>query len=907
MEYADRRTSQKQVRRNREKRGAVHEQLLSNVQAKLEVSEPGDSLEAEANAVAGQVMRGQQAEVNGSSSQVSHRQEQVSPEISAGFESSLSSSKGSGIPLNDSMREEMESKLGVDMSDVKVHTDAQADAMSKDINAKAFTHGQDIYFKEGEYNPASSTGKELLAHELVHTVQQSGATGAVQRKIGDPQWEEYTVTAEDKSIFSIAKRLRDTYAPAVSSRPKEVDEISNAIIAHNGKNTVSQGDRIEVPTKAYFDGLGAIPTLKKTDITYGERSAVSPQEGDEEVLFKKHFIPGSETFYTEDGQWGSYPEALINRTHFSNVDPLLQPYLKNVAGDVLHSGNSDTSITVRIDFSRMGFTADNFIPDKKAEAKKGAMEEIKTDRMYRFTTRGENETLEVYIEGLGPVKAVALQTNPDFLKDRNITFVNNLPLNKKEYPNMELLAWNTVKSNETELIKAAFMKMPDAVLNELTGLRIGRAVMSEENAKLRKEHFVPIESTPDTLAEYFANENAIVFYNGSFQDTNVVLGDATAGTSSYLESIVMHELGHAADMAALRKKVVATPVYTEFEQALAAYRKVQDDADAAYVPQLKPYLDLRAQLTTAYNDVNKEIEKQLANISREITNATIVIGVVAQFKQLDPVYTKEVNRILGTINGNEDAKVPALLDLCREAAQDHDTEKLDIKEKSLRKETLEGVTDQTELLADLLKNYIAVIDKELELSVLGYYADLTLNDGEERETDDDMTKAFPDAEKLLKLAKQYHPVQLQYKAALAPISEEEGKPQGAVLQQLKDSMEKVNTDAGITGMSDTSGGKARVESGTSYYSSSLVVYAPQEDIDTNLFQVALQKDFGDYKILSTQDEKVDRPTVYADTNLHELYAESFTLYFADPERFSKMRPHLYMYFENKYRRWGKQF
>jgi hypothetical protein len=68
----------------------------------------------------------------------------------------------------------MESKMGADLSDVKIHTGSKAHEMSEGINAKAFTYGQDIYFKDGNYDPGSKEGKELLAHELAHTVQQGG-------------------------------------------------------------------------------------------------------------------------------------------------------------------------------------------------------------------------------------------------------------------------------------------------------------------------------------------------------------------------------------------------------------------------------------------------------------------------------------------------------------------------------------------------------------------------------------------------------------------------------------------------------------------------------------------------------------------------------------------------------------
>ncbi|OBQ24581.1 MAG: hypothetical protein AN488_00015 [Anabaena sp. WA113] len=63
---------------------------------------------------------------------------------------------------------------GVDFSQVKVHNDAVSDQLNQSIQARAFTTGQDVFFRGGEYNPGSRGGQELLAHELTHVVQQSG-------------------------------------------------------------------------------------------------------------------------------------------------------------------------------------------------------------------------------------------------------------------------------------------------------------------------------------------------------------------------------------------------------------------------------------------------------------------------------------------------------------------------------------------------------------------------------------------------------------------------------------------------------------------------------------------------------------------------------------------------------------
>jgi hypothetical protein len=97
----------------------------------------------------------------------------------------LSSTKGAGKALPDGIGAEMSRKIGSDFSGVRVHTDAQAVQMNREVGAQAFTYGSDIYFDTGKYDPGSSKGKHLLAHELTHVVQQTGGlqTDLIQRDL----------------------------------------------------------------------------------------------------------------------------------------------------------------------------------------------------------------------------------------------------------------------------------------------------------------------------------------------------------------------------------------------------------------------------------------------------------------------------------------------------------------------------------------------------------------------------------------------------------------------------------------------------------------------------------------------------------------------------------------------------
>jgi hypothetical protein len=96
-------------------------------------------------------------------------------EVGGEMEDAIRSQKGGGQPLPDATRDFFESRFGRDFSGVRVHDSGSADALSRSLQSRAFTTGTDIFFRQGTYNPANSTGRELLAHELTHVIQQGGA------------------------------------------------------------------------------------------------------------------------------------------------------------------------------------------------------------------------------------------------------------------------------------------------------------------------------------------------------------------------------------------------------------------------------------------------------------------------------------------------------------------------------------------------------------------------------------------------------------------------------------------------------------------------------------------------------------------------------------------------------------
>ena len=173
------------------------------LQTQLAISRPGDEHEKQAGRVAELVMRMPESRMERARSVArtgarSHAENQVSDPLrppakqvesgdlrtDAAPTSVYDALRTPGEPLDKRTRAFMELRLGYDFSCVRVHSDAAADRSARDTNSRAFTVGQHIVFKAGQFAPGMQEGLKLLAHELVHVVQQS--SGAVTRVARDP-------------------------------------------------------------------------------------------------------------------------------------------------------------------------------------------------------------------------------------------------------------------------------------------------------------------------------------------------------------------------------------------------------------------------------------------------------------------------------------------------------------------------------------------------------------------------------------------------------------------------------------------------------------------------------------------------------------------------------------------------
>ena len=146
-----------------------------------------------------------------------------------------------GRPLEPEVRSDMESRLGHDFSDVRVHDDSAAAASATAVNAHAYTVGSNVVFQRDKYDPSSSEGRTTLAHELTHVVQQrsgpvdgSSAPGGI--KVSDPS------DRFEREAASNAERVMATPAPVQTAA---VSEAGPSVQRHAEEEAPVQGPFVQ--------------------------------------------------------------------------------------------------------------------------------------------------------------------------------------------------------------------------------------------------------------------------------------------------------------------------------------------------------------------------------------------------------------------------------------------------------------------------------------------------------------------------------------------------------------------------------------------------------------------------------------------------------------------------------------
>jgi peptidoglycan hydrolase-like protein with peptidoglycan-binding domain len=216
---------------------------------------------------------------------VQKKNESAGTTASSQVSSKIENSSGRGESLPSKTLREMNSSFGADFSGVNIHKDGEAASLNKELHAQAFTHGRDIYFNEGKFDPSSQPGKLLLAHELTHVVQQGAAGEKIQR---DLAIEPSNPLAEVQDFTD--KQIRD----AILFNNERYNESSIRLIQDIvGATVTGVMDEATIPLIALFQAQnGLTPDGKVGPNTFNQMTAELGAEGVSDDTCLNMFLVG---------------------------------------------------------------------------------------------------------------------------------------------------------------------------------------------------------------------------------------------------------------------------------------------------------------------------------------------------------------------------------------------------------------------------------------------------------------------------------------------------------------------------------------------------------------------------------------------------------------------------------------
>lgn len=507
-----------------------------------------------------------------------------------------------GRSLDPAIRREMEQRFGYDFSSVRVHSGAVAEQSARDVGANAYTVGRDIVFGAGRFEPQTPKGRRLLAHELTHVVQQRGCgrggaqtglsplahtaspAGILQRepeqqRRGAPQppgqtrpatpaerrefarmaieflrgQGEFFALQPNRDTAQLLGHLRTTVTKAltvIESDPAAVEVAEDLRVAYReavrvmleARTQTRPGSTATPPTlrELYDRHRDAIlPFGRDVDAEAAELSAElaaplpsSPTAGQtrrhtaiESARQRLRVITASvdmpiENLFSTQGATTTIPLPGNTAARFASTIPArLRHGLQNVAGELARSAlTANTTVMLALDLRPFGGTND----------------------VYRFTRLDLGRLgSEILIERQGAVGQAHL---PAAQRARLRARFSRFGFRRAGFA-----------EEEFEQVLIGLSEIPDGVLSSLGNLRFERAG-------------APDARHPDAAAEYDQATHTIRVFNRAFQGGMTRLGRA-GHVLTFAAHAVVHEVGHALDLHALRTTAAATDAA---QQALLA-------------------------------------------------------------------------------------------------------------------------------------------------------------------------------------------------------------------------------------------------------------------------------------------------------------------------------------------------
>lgn len=265
----------------------IHTPVVGAIQTKLAINKQGDKYEQEADRVAEQVIQIPEPPLQRTcdcssghpklqNEHAVHKHLEIQRVRADNIREMAAPSvvhqvlRSPGEPLNPNARAFFEPRFGHDFTNVRIHADARASDAAQAISAKAFTVGQNMVFRAGQYAPETNSGRSLLAHELTHVVQQSGNRTMLQRAETDtvPGCAPLTDTEPDVNTKVNASL---TAARSSAGTPPAGRVVARGVEHDLGRNVQTGRTAIEVWASTLPSTKASLPAqsaTKYSGVTY---------------------------------------------------------------------------------------------------------------------------------------------------------------------------------------------------------------------------------------------------------------------------------------------------------------------------------------------------------------------------------------------------------------------------------------------------------------------------------------------------------------------------------------------------------------------------------------------------------------------------------------------------------------
>lgn len=243
-----------------------------------------------------------------------------SPVVSPQLLFRIDGQKGKGRALDPNVQRKMGNVMDSDFSGVRIHTDEEANLFNEQLNARAFTSGRDIYFRQGEYQPQSHDGRKLIAHELSHVVQQ--AAGFRRNKnLGK---------LDNNCSSTIQTKMKDLIHINGLSDTKRENDLQNSIkLVKPHSSSELNGDTV---LSRKEDKLGVRSEKDKETVeeekTETKATETEPSEKKRRPVEWTEYIVNNKKAYVRDSEFNIYYIDRINNNaaYLRNPENNYEPY-----------------------------------------------------------------------------------------------------------------------------------------------------------------------------------------------------------------------------------------------------------------------------------------------------------------------------------------------------------------------------------------------------------------------------------------------------------------------------------------------------------------------------------------------------------------------------------------------------